>query len=75
MTTKSANRPFNGLTLKQTFLRVCKDFADKRRRVEDARVLDEMPAERLADMGLTPRTEANRRSSGDLGAIPRAELF
>lgn len=75
MTTKSANKPFNGFNLKQTFLRVCKDFADKRRRAQDAKALDEMPAERLADMGLTPLTEANRRSSGDLGAIPRAQLF
>ena len=75
MTTKSAYRTIDGSSFKQSFLRVCKRLADTRRRAKDARALDEMPAERLADMGISPRTDANRRSSGDFGPIPRAERF
>lgn len=36
---------------------------------------DHLPAERLADMGLPPRTEANRRHSGQAGPIPQAPLW
>ena len=36
----------------------------------DDRALDTMPRERLEDMGIAPRTEANFRSSGQTGPIP-----
>lgn len=33
----------------------------------DAQRLDEMPRDRLRDMGIAPRTEANSRTSGEAG--------
>ena len=35
----------------------------------------DMPSDRLADIGLPQRTEANRRHSGQRGAIPQASLW
>jgi hypothetical protein len=35
--------------------------------------LDYMPRERLEDMGIPPRTEANFRTSGEAGPLPRGE--
>ena len=49
--------------------------AEAQRNARDAAALAEMPAERLADMGLPPRTEANRRTSGEPGAVPKAALW
>ena len=40
----------------------------------DDTALDTIPSERLADMGIAPRTEQNRRHSGEPGSIPRADL-
>jgi hypothetical protein len=37
--------------------------------------LDQMPRDRLADLGIAPRTEANFRSSGERGRIPQAQLW
>ena len=45
-----------------------------RRGCAPARLRD-MPRERLEDMGIAPRSEANRRSSGEAGPIPRADLW
>lgn len=36
---------------------------------QDAQRLDEMPRDRLRDMGIAPRTEANTRTSGEAGLI------
>ena len=41
----------------------------------DAARLAEMPRERLEDMGITPRTDANRRTSGQRGRVPQAPLW
>ncbi len=37
--------------------------------------LDGLSRERLEDMGIPPRTEANMRHSGQKGSIPRASLW
>lgn len=34
----------------------------------------DLPADRLADMGIAPRTAANRRASWEYGPAPKAEL-
>ncbi|PRY21467.1 hypothetical protein CLV78_10980 [Aliiruegeria haliotis] len=34
-----------------------------------------LPSDRLDDMGIAPRTDANARSSGEAGPIPRADLW
>ncbi len=36
----------------------------------DAVRLDQMPRDRLEDMGIAPRTEANYRHSGESGPLP-----
>ncbi|MBS0125952.1 hypothetical protein [Thetidibacter halocola] len=41
----------------------------------DAARIDALPRDRLEDMGLSPRTEANRRDSGQAGPPPRAPLW
>ncbi len=40
-----------------------------------ARRLDTLPFDRLKDMGIAPRSAANRRSSGEHGPIPRAPMW
>lgn len=45
------------------------------RMIGDARRLDTLPCERLNDMGIAPRSEANRRSSGEQGPIPHAPMW
>jgi len=75
MTTKFASRPFGHATVEKTCAQVWSILAPKLRSHADARALDDMPAERLADIGLAPCTPANFRSSGDYGSIPRADLF
>lgn len=48
----------------------------RNRRVEnDTNRLDELSRERLEDMGISPRTEANMRHSGQKGSIPQASLW
>lgn len=37
--------------------------------------LDGLTRERLEDMGIPPRTEANMRHSGQKGSIPQASLW
>ena len=37
--------------------------------------LDAMSRDRLEDMGIAPRTDANRRTSGEAGAVPRAMVW
>lgn len=41
----------------------------------DTRRLDTMPRERLKDMSIAPRTEANYRTSGEAGPIPQTTLW
>ncbi len=48
---------------------------EDRRARRDADILANMPAERLADMGIPSTTAANRRTSGENGAAPRADLW
>lgn len=44
-----------------------------RRTARQLRQLQQLPSDRLNDMGLPSVTDANRRHSGQFGAIPRAE--
>lgn len=46
-----------------------------RRMENDTNRLDELSRERLEDMGISPRTEANMRHSGQKGSIPQASLW
>lgn len=41
----------------------------------DSRRLDSMPRDRLDDMGIAHRSDANRRSSGEQGPIPHAPMW
>lgn len=41
----------------------------------DARILDALPRERLEDIGIAPRSEANRRHSGESAPVPRAQRW
>ncbi len=41
----------------------------------DARRLDTLPGDRLDDMGIAPRSEANRRSSAEHGPVPHAPTW
>lgn len=41
----------------------------------DTGATDNLPADRLADMGLPARTEANRRNSWEHGPVPRSDLW
>lgn len=43
--------------------------------IGDDRRLDTLPRDRLDDIGIAPRSEANRRSSGQHGPIPKAPLW
>lgn len=36
---------------------------------------DHLPSDRLTDMGLPARTQANRRHSGQAGPVPRVDLW
>lgn len=41
----------------------------------DSGMTDDLSADRLADMGLPARTEANRRNSWEQGPVPRSDLW
>ncbi|MCR9108619.1 hypothetical protein [Marivita sp. XM-24bin2] len=45
------------------------------RMIGDARRLETLPRDRLDDMGISPRTAANCRSSGESGPIPRGPTW
>lgn len=58
------------------FLSVFFRTLQRNRRVKtDTNLLNELPRERLEDMGISPRTEANMRHSGQTGSIPQASLW
>ncbi|MDQ2089838.1 hypothetical protein [Marimonas arenosa] len=46
-----------------------------RRTARDKRIMAQLPSDRLADMGLPKVTDANSRSSGEAGDIPRADMW
>ena len=46
-----------------------------RRARMDAAKLDQLSADRLRDMGITGRTDANLRYSGQAGDLPKATLW
>jgi uncharacterized protein YjiS (DUF1127 family) len=50
-------------------VRIIQQLRRMARQQSDARRLATMPRDRLADMGIPQRTEINRRSSGEAGAI------
>lgn len=50
-------------------------FIETARLNRDAHRLDSLPSDRLADMGMTPKTQANRRNSGKAGQIPPTMLW
>lgn len=66
-------------TGKTSFFKFAKQFftsiREARRMARDKRLLSQLPADRLADMGIAQRSEANGRSSGEAGDIPRADLW
>ncbi|MCE0507324.1 hypothetical protein LR948_18345 [Roseivivax sp. GX 12232] len=37
--------------------------------------LEELPSDQLEDLGIAPRTTANRRTSGETGKLPQAPLW
>ncbi|WP_324753203.1 hypothetical protein [Roseovarius sp. Pro17] len=41
----------------------------------DHETLSRLPVERLADMGIPATTDANRRTSGEAGLLPPADLW
>lgn len=41
----------------------------------DVSRLDTLPRDRLADMGIAPRSEDNKRHSGQYGRLPTAQLW
>ncbi|MFW2541115.1 hypothetical protein ACN2XU_00640 [Primorskyibacter sp. 2E107] len=62
-------------TLSQTLIGLLRLFRAERRALSDAVKLDDLPHDRLEDMGIAPRTEANHRHSGQTGRIPQAPLW
>lgn len=55
-----------------SFLRTIREF-DRIR--TDAARLDSLPRERLEDMGISPRTKANLRDSGQTGRMPQTPFW
>ena len=52
-----------------------RQLREARRLRADARQLDSLPRERLEDMGIAPRTEANHRHSGEAGNPAEMQLW
>lgn len=67
--TKSTSRP----TLFTMIGRYWATLSAARRTARQMRQLQQLPSDRLNDMGLPSVTDANQRHSGQFGAIPRAE--
>lgn len=70
--TRLAPRP---ATLGQLFAAWIGRRSDERRLARDGHLLDAMPCDRLEDIGLPPRTSANRRTSGMQGPPPKTQLW
>lgn len=67
LTTTRTVRPRSGL-----LAALLRRLGHRARMIADERRLDTLPSDRLEDMGIAPRSEANRRSSGEQGPIPHA---
>lgn len=52
-----------------------RQIREERRQARDAARLDTLPRDRLDDMGIAPRTEANRRHSGAQGPVRQTPLW
>ncbi len=74
MTAAAASLPSRLTTFAEGLVRLCALIAEKHRLAADARALDQLPSDRLEDMGVPKRSTANHRSSADSGSIPRTDL-
>ncbi|QFS83778.1 hypothetical protein FIU97_13605 [Roseivivax sp. THAF40] len=54
---------------------IFRQIREARRQARDAARLDTLPRDRLDDMGIAPRSEANRRHSGARGPIHQMPLW
>ncbi|MGR3323219.1 MAG: hypothetical protein ACU0DK_14960 [Pseudooceanicola sp.] len=63
-------QPRNGF-----FATLLQTLCNMARMIGDARRLDTLPRDRLDDMGIAPRNEANRRSNGEHGPISHATMW
>ncbi len=63
------------LGLTRSFAMTLHALRERRRMSADARHLDALPRDRLDDMGIAPRTEANRRHSGQPARMPRPPIW